>query len=294
MGFINNYSPLRYPGGKSSVAEYFMNILSVNNIGNDGVYCEPFAGGAGVALTLLLTKRVDRIVINDYDRCIGAFWNSLLNNSDKFIEEINRCDISIESWFKYRHIYDNACQLDLNNSKDQFALGFATFFLNRTNRAGILPKAGPIGGRNQLGNYSLDARFKKDVLIDRIKQIIKFKDQITFTTDDALIFIKNLKKSNCNKKNVFLYLDPPYYHKGKDLYLNFYNHYDHLNLSKYMKNFSYCKWMMTYDNCEEIKNLYSNIHISISEFITLQYSIQRVRKSKEILIIPNFTLTPVV
>ena len=291
MSFVNNYSPLRYPGGKASAAGYFVDMLSANNIGNDGIYCEPFAGGAGVALTLLLTGRVERIVINDFDPCISAFWNSLLHESEKFIAEIEKCEISIESWEKHRLIYDNAASLNLMNDDERFSLGFSTFFLNRTNRAGILPKAGPIGGRKQAGPYRLDARFKKNVLINRIGKIAEVRDRISFTSDDALVFIKKLTTSNFNSEKLFLYLDPPYYHRGKELYLNFYNHEDHLALAEYMKAFCYCKWMMTYDDCDEVKKLYVDKHISISEF-TLQYSMQRVRKAKEVLIAPQFTMLP--
>jgi DNA adenine methylase len=286
MSFVNNYSPLRYPGGKASAAGYFVDMLSANNIGNDGIYCEPFAGGAGVALTLLLINRVERIVINDFDPCIAAFWNSLLHESEKFIAEIEKCEISIESWEKHRSIYNSSATLNLLDDEERFSLGFSTFFLNRTNRAGILPKAGPIGGRQQAGSYRLDARFKKEVLIERITKIALAKDRIAFSSDDALVFIKNLEKSRFEANKLFLYLDPPYYHRGKDLYLNFYSHKDHLCLADYMKKFTYCKWMMTYDDCEEIKSIYLDKNILFHEF-TLQYSMQKVRKAMEILIHPK-------
>jgi DNA adenine methylase len=67
-----------------------MTILEANNINSNGVYCEPFAGGAGVALTLLLTGRIGSILINDIDPCIAAFWHSLLDIPHKFIDEIEK------------------------------------------------------------------------------------------------------------------------------------------------------------------------------------------------------------
>lgn len=291
MSFINNYSPLRYPGGKSSAAGYFANVLSANGIGTNGVYCEPFAGGAGVALTLLLTRRVARIVINDFDPCISALWVSLLSEPGRFIEEIDKCEISLESWEMHRANYDNSASINLANDDERFSLGFSTFFLNRTNRAGILPKAGPIGGRKQDGRYRMDARFKKHVLIERIQKIASVRDRISFYSYDALEFIKTLEVIECESKRLFLYLDPPYYHRGRELYLNFYNHLDHELLAQYMSRFKYCKWMMTYDNCSEIQELYTNQSLSIRDF-TLQYSLQRVRKAKEILIFPVSTEIP--
>lgn len=291
MGFINNYSPLRYPGGKAAVAGYFIDILSANKIGTDGIYCEPYAGGAGVALTLLLTGRVECIAINDFDPCIAAFWYSLLEEPEKFIDTVANCEISIDAWHLHRTVYNNAPFQDLNSSTKRFELGFSTFFLNRTNRAGILPKAGPIGGSTQAGKYRLDARFKKDVLIERIKSIIAVRDRIHFTSCDALVFLKNLQTSSWPQEKLFLYLDPPYYKKGKELYLNFYKNSDHFALANYILKFSHCKWLMTYDDCNEIRELYTKPDIRLAEF-NIQYSIQNVRKASEVMITPRFTELP--
>jgi DNA adenine methylase len=291
MGFINNYSPLRYPGGKAAAAGYFMDILSANKIGTDGIYCEPYAGGAGVALTLLLTGRVESIAINDVDPCIAAFWDSLLKEPEKFMDTVANCEISIDSWQLHRKIYDNASSLNLNNAAERFELGFSTFFLNRTNRSGILPKAGPIGGSNQTGKFRLDARFKKDVLIERIKNITAVQNRIRFTSYDALVFLKNLQTSNLPQEKLFLYLDPPYYKKGKKLYLNFYTHSNHLELAHYISNFNHCKWLMTYDDCNEIRELYADPDITLTEF-NIQYSIQHVRKAIEVMITPYVTKLP--
>lgn len=65
-------SPLRYPGGKGKVADYFKQIFRDNSL-YDGVYVEPYAGGASVALSLLFNEYVSKIIINDIDRSIFAF-----------------------------------------------------------------------------------------------------------------------------------------------------------------------------------------------------------------------------
>jgi DNA adenine methylase len=284
MGFLNNYSPLRYPGGKAAIADFFASVLSVNKIGRNGVYCEPYAGGAGVALTLLLTGKVERIIINDYDECIAAFWHSLLHDPQRFVAAIRDCDISVEAWHKYRDIYDR------RNGHDEFTLGFATFFLNRCNRAGILPKAGPIGGKDQNGLYSIGARFKKEVLISRIERIASVADHITFENRDAISFLKRLRKQYVSS-DVFIYLDPPYYVRGKELYYNFYRHKNHIDLSKYMRDFTTHKWIMTYDNCPEIRDMYESSDYKIVD-LPIQYSMQKVRKDREILIVPQHTKIP--
>jgi DNA adenine methylase len=284
MGFINNYSPLRYPGGKAAIADFFASVLSVNNIGRNGVYCEPYAGGAGVALTLLLTGKVERIIINDYDECIAAFWRSILREPQRFVDAIRDCDVSVETWQKQRHIYDQRA------GHDEFTLGFATFFLNRCNRAGILPKAGPIGGRKQTGRDTIAARFKKEVLISRIEQIATVSERIEFENSDAISFLKRLQQLSASS-NLFVYLDPPYYVRGKELYYNFYQQKNHLDLSNYMRGFTTHKWIMTYDNCQEIREMYDAQDFNIVE-LPIRYSMQTVRKDKEILIVPQHTKIP--
>lgn len=130
-----NSSPLRYPGGKAKIAS-FVKMLIENTGNRHPVYMEPFAGGAGVAIELLLQDEVDEIVINDYDKAIYSFWRAVTKESDKLLDLIERTPVNIEVWRQQKEIYMN------QNSRYSLELAFATFFLNRTNRSGIL-KAGP-------------------------------------------------------------------------------------------------------------------------------------------------------
>ena len=148
-------SPLRYPGGKSALSKFFSDVINQNNIEN-GVYCEAYAGGAGAALDLLFSKTVDRIILNDVDFHIYAFWDAVLSHSDELINRLDACDVTIEEWLTQKQIYDQP------SDYDSIDIGFSTFFLNRCNRGGILPNAGPIGGYEQTGNYLINARFNKD------------------------------------------------------------------------------------------------------------------------------------
>ena len=144
-----NRSPLRYPGGKSRITNFVAKLIKDNNI-TGGCYVEPFAGGAGVALNLLLDGIVDRIFINDKDRSIYAFWDSAINHTERFICRLESVNVTIEEWKKQREI-----QLNKENA-NLFDLGFSTFFLNRTNRSGII-MAGVIGGISQTGKWKIDA-----------------------------------------------------------------------------------------------------------------------------------------
>ena len=284
MGFTNNYSPLRYPGGKAAITDFFVGLLDRTNITRNGTYCEPFAGGAGVALTLLLTGRVSNIIINDYDKHIAAFWKTIISEPDAFIAQIQNVEISIDEWERQRYIYDNIDNFNIDIAEQRLKIGFSSFFLNRCNRAGILPKAGPIGGKKQTGKYKINARFNKEKMIERIKTIVAYKNNISITNLDAEKFLDSLPQLTQTGCDTFLYLDPPYYKNGEKLYLNFYEHQNHLSLAQKMSRFDFCPWIMTYDDCQEIRAMYESFsNMRISE-LPIQYSMQKVRKASEIMI----------
>lgn len=242
-----SYSPLRYPGGKSRLTNFMKLVIKENNLEN-GVYIEPFAGGAGLALGLLLDNYVDEIVINDVDPAIFAFWYSVINLTDELIHLIDNTSVSINEWYKQKQIFT---ECDASQLLD---LGFATFFLNRTNRSGIL-NAGVIGGKNQTGEWKLDARFPKESLIKKIQHIGKYRHKITLCNLDARAFI--LKYANNLQKKSLIYLDPPYFHKGQKLYLNALRPDDHILIAHCIANHIDTHWITSYDNTPEISSLYS-------------------------------------
>lgn len=265
------YSPLRYPGGKTKIAPLVNLIIEKAGIKN-GVYIEPFAGGAGVALSLLLNNKVDTIVINDIDIAIYAFWYSVLNYTEKFVQLIKDTSVTIDEWRKQKEIFIR------KNQNNLLELGFATFFLNRTNRSGIL-KAGPIGGFKQKGNYLIDARFNKSNLIKRVQRIAQYKEKINLYNLEIKDFINKILPKY--KNNAFVYFDPPYYNKGHELYINFFKPEDHKVLASLIKNLK-IDWMVTYDNVEDVKMIYRGIEQKIFE---LDYSLARKGKNSEIIIL---------
>ncbi len=240
-----HYSPLRYPGGKNCIFPFVSKMFYENGfIGTS--YAEPYAGGSGLALRLLFEGYVNHIYINDLDKSIYTFWLSILNRPDEFCQWIKDVRISIANWNKYKNIQRNA------ENEDAFELAKSTFFLNRTNISGVI-KGGVIGGQDQKGKYKIDARFNKQDLIYRIQRIASMKNRISLSNLDGLDFINKMNKK---KEEIFIYLDPPYYLKGADLYMNFYSQADHKNLSKYVHKMQK-KWMVSYDNHDFILNLYS-------------------------------------
>lgn len=208
-------------------------------------YAEPYAGGAGLALRLLFEEYVESIHINDLDPSIYAFWSSVVNDADSFCNWIEGVDATMDNWHYYK-------QIQKEGSSDYFELAKSTFFLNRTNVSGVI-KGGVIGGYDQTGKYKMDVRFNKKDLIERIQKISNFKKRINVTNLDGLAFVK---KMDSKKEDIFIYLDPPYYQKGADLYMNFYSTDDHKKLSQHVNRIQK-KWMVSYDNHEFILNLYA-------------------------------------
>ena len=243
----NNYSPLRYPGGKCRLVDFIKSIIDMNDL-KGGTYIEPFSGGAAIALALAIDEYMERIVINDYDRSIYAFWHSILYHTDAFIDKIYNTPLSIKEWHAQREIQQN------KQKENLFNLGFSTFFLNRTNRSGVL-KAGVIGGLNQTGPYKMDARYNKDQLIKRIQLIAQYRDKFILYNEDAINLLQRYR--NIAHKNL-IYLDPPYYVKGRELYVNFFNDADHIALSKVLQRRDNMNWIITYDNHSFIHDLYVN------------------------------------
>ena len=243
---MTTLSPLRYPGSKNKTYNYIKYLVTLNNC---DTYIEPFVGGGSVALKLLINKDVKNIMINDYDKAIYAFWYSVLNYTDELIDLIKNTEVTIEEWHRQKEINKN--KLSNNNLLE---VGFSTLFLNRTNRSGIL-KAGVIGGLKQTGNYKLDCRFNKNSIITKIQNVAKFKKNIKLYNKDAEDFIKqNISKT----KNSLTFLDPPYFNKGPELYVNFYQHENHIKLANTIKNtLLKKKWILTYDIVSEIEELYN-------------------------------------
>lgn len=271
-------SPLRYPGGKLKVVDYIKRLFEVNDL-MDGTYIEPYAGGASVALTLLFSEYASRIKINDIDRSIYAFWHSVLEETEGLCRMIQDTPVTMEQWERQREVQARKQEAEL------LELGFSTFFLNRANRSGIL-SGGVIGGKNQDGKWKIDVRYNKADLIERIESVAEYKDRIELTSVDAVELIKRYKCTPTEK--TLCYLDPPYFVKGRDLYLNYYNDDDHRNIAQAIKKFK-GKWIISYDAVPFIKELYKDYR---QEEYYLSYSAGNPAKGREIIVYSDGLIIP--
>lgn len=264
-----NPSPLRYPGGKYKLYKYVSETMKENSC---TTYIEPFCGGSALSLELLYAGIAKKIIINDYDYSIYCFWYSILYYTDNFVKKIIEVNVDINEWHRQKKIRENI------DTEDVLSIGFSTFFLNRTNRSGIIDKAGPIGGFQQNGNYKIDCRFNKKNLIDRILKIAERRYDILVYNMEALTFIDEVILKT---RKSFTFFDPPYYNKGPGLYTNFYCHGDHENLAKYIQNkLKNRKWIVSYDNVHEVKNMYRGT--TQFEF-SLNYSLQTKKSGSEVM-----------
>ena len=272
-------TPLRYPGGKGKLTPYLKLVFEHNDLIN-GNYVEPYAGGAGVALNLLVDGYASLIHLNDLNSSVYAFWYSVINNPEELCRKILDVTVTMDEWYKQKAILNdplNHCLIDI---------GFSTFFLNRTNRSGIL-LGGVIGGKNQDGDWKLDARFNKSSLIDRIEKIALLRDNIRLYNLDAEALIKTVLPILPEK--TLVYLDPPYYVKGQGLYQNHYKHDDHVAIADLVQKDIKQHWIVSYDHTSEIDEMYkSRAKITYG----INYSAQSRYKGAEVMFFSKNLIIP--
>jgi DNA adenine methylase len=241
---VSRYSsPLRYPGGKGKVAN-FLKLVMLDNGLVESEYVEPYAGGASVALALLFEDYASHIHINDVNPGVHAFWQACLEQPAELCQRIKETPVTVETWLAQRDAHRNPSTTGID-------LAFATFFLNRTNRSGII-SGGVIGGLDQTGPWKIDARYNMEALTARIQKVARFASRITLTNLDAAVLLEEWAGRS---ERAFLYLDPPYYEKGGDLYEHFYNHEDHVQIAELVTALPH-PWLVSYDGVPEIVEIY--------------------------------------
>ena len=283
IGSSRFHSPLRYPGGKAALSGFLAETIKRNGL-ESCAYLEPFAGGAGAALQLLVDDVVSELYLNDADPRIHAFWLAALNHSERFADAILSVPLTIDEWQRQREV----CSYGKNS--DQFALGFATFYLNRCNRSGIIIGAAPIGGYDQGTAWKMSARFYRETLAKRVLELGRMRSRIKVTNFDASQFLRLYLPNPKHKRDAFVYLDPPYRSNSTRLYMNLYEDADHIRLADFIQRQNGVNWLMSYNDCPFIRDLYAPCHQSNR---SLWYSLQRKRSTEELIISPPWVTLPV-
>lgn len=265
-------SPLRYPGGKGALYSRLRRVIRDNGLAGC-TYVEPFAGGAGAGLGLLVSGQVAKVVINDLDPAIYAFWKTLVDQPDFMIDRVRKVPLNVKEWRTQKDVYATG------GDGDVAKLGFATFYLNRTNRSGVL-NGGPIGGLDQTGNYLIDARFNRDDLAERMRTLALFGKKIIVTRADGKVVVQKY----ASQKNTFIYADPPYFEKAGSLYMNYFREDDHASLATELNKKPNAHWLLTYDDVPQVEQLYSDRRI---RRFGLHYSAHRVTKATEVVVLSD-------
>ena len=272
------YSPLRYPGGKRRLLPAVTQILQTNGL-RDVHYAEPYAGGSAIALGLLYREYASTVHINDLSRDVYAFWHTVLHRGSELCNRIRETPVTMDEWHRQRDVYERREQGDLGD------LGFATLFLNRTNRSGII-SGGVIGGKRQNGKWKLDARFNKDEIIRRIEKIGRYGSRIRLYRHDAKEFTDDVLPglgSNC-----FVFYDPPYLESGEDLYLNNYDVEQHRALEESIARLRQ-PWLVTYDDAAIREGLFTAYR---RVTYRLSYSAQKRYTGNEVLFLSERLRVP--
>ena len=210
-------------------------------------YAEPYAGGAGVAIELLLAGEVEAIYLNDVNVAISSFWRSVINQTEALCHRISRATLSVEEWRRQRSVYTAPKQ------HSQIEVAFSALYLNRCNRSGIF-SGGLIGGLAQDGDWRMDARFPRNDLINRIEAIAVRRRQVKVFNLDAEAFI--LDHVNNIPGEALVYCDPPYFNKADRLYTNFYKPHDHARIADLIQERLIKTWLVSYDNAPQIAASY--------------------------------------
>lgn len=272
-------TPLRYPGGKQKLTPFVFEILRENDL-LGGEYVEPYAGGAGVAMELLLGGHVAHVHLNDSSLPIFAFWSLVVDRPEDLCRRIASASLNVEEWRRRREIVRRPTE------HDQLEVGFSAFYLNRCNRSGVLT-GGLIGGLAQSGEWKMDARFPRNELIRRVEAIATRSTDITLRNLDAERFLLDYVPTL--PEQTFVYCDPPYYEKSSRLYLDRYVKDDHAHIAKVIQEQVHKKWIVSYDNTDEVTRLYS----ARTQFAyDLQYNASRVYKGREVFIFSDEVSVP--
>jgi DNA adenine methylase len=241
------YTPLRYPGGKNALAGFLRDVIKANGLRNPN-YVEPYCGGAGAALNLLMCEVVSDVYLNDIDAAVYSFWRFSVTEPEEICDRIESVRLTVKEWDRQK--------LRLESRRPTRDLAFAALYLNRVNRSGIL-RGGVIGGRDQTGPWKMDARFNREDLIAKVRRIARYGDRIHVSRMDAVKFLRRMAAKLTTPS--FFYLDPPYVQKGQSLYENHYDESDHAEIARCLRGELMHPWVVSYDQCPTVTRLYAGL-----------------------------------
>jgi len=277
---------LRYPGGKSKLLSHITPHITEQIEQNENIlnYCEPFIGSGAVTYNILKKKNhIKKIILNDKDYTLSCLWNSILFDFEELEEKILHYQPSVVDFFHFKEVLTRSEESLLEENKVDLSL--KKLAIHQMSYSGLGVRAGgPIGGKKQKSSYNISCRWSPKSIIKKFTRLRRtlLEYQISSNKVYCMDYKKIIKKAN---EHTIMYLDPPYYLKGRDMYACSFNDKDHEELAQALFH-TKSKWILSYDDCEEIKDLYKWTYISDFD---AKYYIKTIRNKKEILIFsPNY------
>jgi DNA adenine methylase len=234
-------SPLRYPGGKSRAVDLIAKILP-----DFQEFREPFVGGGSIFIHLKQLFPNRKFWINDLYTELYKFWQVSQTDLESVVKQV-------ETWKKefqngkelHKFLAENIASFnDLQTASTFFIFNRITF-----------------SGTTEAGGFSQQAFEKRftDSSIWRLQQLENVLENVKITNFDYQNVIEP------EGENVLIYLDPPYFSATKSALYGkngkLHKAFDHQRFAETLKNCPH-KWLITYDDCEFIRELFSFAEIT--------------------------------
>jgi DNA adenine methylase len=265
----------RYPGGKGKLKDQIITAITNHADGQDLEYREPFFGGGSVGLNVLDDNCCfNKFWINDYDIGIACLWSAVIQYPQQLKNKIKGFNPEVKYFDQFKDEMLNLTRNYAYEPDELINIGFKKLALHQISYSGLGTKSGgPLGGREQKSQYKINCRWSPDYICKKIDKVHnKFKSVAVRNSNCSCLDFEDIIAENTN--NALLYLDPPYYIKGNDLYQHGLSNHDHLRLMGALKTTKH-KWVLSYDDCEEIRELYK--WANITEIQNVNYSITATR-----------------
>ena len=260
---------LRYPGGKlrimkkidETISDYYQEAKE-----SDWVISEPFTGGGGSLLNMAKDFPKWKFHINDLNPDVSSMWQFFFKSKEKDFQKlyslIHNQKVNVS---EHSRIFES-------NPKSLLQKTFKVIFLNKTSFSGFITKKRPIGGKDQSGKWKIDIYWNPKTIvkgIEKMRNLLRGRI-LSVSCLDFESFLKD-------KKNDFIYADPPYIALGKEWYNCSFN----LKDLERLRNILYTqkRWCLSIDKSIQIEEIYKESHIG---YLNIKHTAKSSYKSKEI------------
>ncbi len=231
-------SPLRYPGGKQKAID----LISSKFPQKVGEYREPMVGGGSVYFRARSMRLARTYWINDLFEELVSFWK-ICQNPQLCDQLTNELEILRQSFASADEIKEYFLAARKEKCDNEFRIAELFFFFNRVT----------FSGTTRAGGFSSAASIKR-FTASSIQRLQSLPSALEDTRISQLDFEELISAPG---KDVFLFLDPPYYTAtrlyGKNGSLH---NFDHERLSAALRKTRH-RFLITYDDCAELRKLYS-------------------------------------